>query len=454
MRRATQQALSIPTFRTPADCTPLVLGGLWPAELQHVTAENASLAEHLNRDLRRIASSANEKLRAISEAGLSEPVRRAEEARVTNIARAFAVLRVESTIRHLRKEPLGFSPEYLSLGAAAHSGATQVVTPVAPVEEPVRHPTGRHSVPPGVSPASPPERAPEPVVAGELPSATEESDDHHDIGLDAVVDLGDLADFADDADEEHGEDGEPEVITPDTPRLGTRPEPVLIESVSEVVVPQRPREADDHRLRRLVQYVARQEPGLKWAVGLCADGTTVLVTDLAHGWIPSGIDLPAGVTLLEPERRQGNAAALLGPTALSATYTPGDPFGDATQFDVTTTSPAVRRTELIDDLGWQLTEATHWRDGLPRMVTTMAKAGSAGTGLVDAELDVLRVHLDTARYQLLARYPDVDPAVLLNCLLLAATEAIARGDQTTANYHFAWFKALSAPPASSWGAKT
>jgi hypothetical protein len=430
MMRATQQALSIPTFRTPADCTPLVLGGLWPAELQHITAETASLAEYLNRDLQRIASSANEKLHAISEAGLNGPVRQAEEARVINVARAFAVLRVESTIRHLRKEPLGFSPEYLSLGMAEER------TGVIPrTEEP---------------PAAPPDQAPEPVEAGEFASPTEQSDDYRHTGADDVVDLGDLEDF---------EDDEPEVITPDTPRPGTprpgtRPEPVLIEFVSEVVVPQRPREPDEHRLRRLVQYVARQEPGLKWAVGLRADGTTVLVTDLAHGWIPSGIDLPAGVTLLGPERRQGNAAVLLGPAAQSATYTPGDPFGDAMQFDVTTTSPAVRRTERIEDLGWQLTEATHWRDGLPRMVTTMAKAGAAGTGVVDAELDVLRVHLDTARYQLLARYPDVDPAVLLNCLLMAATEAIARGDQTAANYHFAWFKALSAPPASSWSAKT
>jgi hypothetical protein len=229
---------------------------------------------------------------------------------------------------------------------------------------------------------------------------------------------------------------------------------VLIESVSEVVVPQPTREPDDRRLRRLVQYVARQEPGLKWAVGQRADGATVLVTDLAHGWIPSGVDLPAGVTLLEPERRRGNVAALLGPTALSATYTPGDPFLDAAQFDATATSGAVRRTAPVDDLGWQLNEATHWRDGLPRMINTMAKAGAAGTGVVDAELDVLRVHLDTARYQLLARYPEIDPALLLNCLLMAATDAIARGDQTSANYHFAWFKALSAPRASSWGAQT
>ena len=82
----------------------------------------------------------------------------------------------------------------------------------------------------------------------------------------------------------------------------------------------------------------------------------------------------------------------------------------------------------VDDLGWELGEATHWRDGLPRMVHTLARAGAAGTGIVEAEIDLLRVHSDTARYQLLAQYPDVDPA-LLNCLLLAATEAIAPATQ-------------------------
>ena len=44
-------------------------------------------------------------------------------------------------------------------------------------------------------------------------------------------------------------------------------------------------EADSERLLRLVQFVARQEPGLRWAVSNREDGTTVLVTNLAHGWI-------------------------------------------------------------------------------------------------------------------------------------------------------------------------
>ena len=216
--------------------------------------------------------------------------------------------------------------------------------------------------------------------------------------------------------------------------------------------PQVASESERERLERLLKFVARQEPGLRWAVGKCADGTTLLVSDLANGWIPPGITLPSEVRLLEPDRRKGNAAALLGHTTLLATYAPSDSLGWATDYDVTDTSSRPRELPAIDDLGWQLGEATHWREGLPRMVHTLAKAGAAGTGVLDAEIDILRVYLDTARYQLFAQYPDIDAGLLLNCLLLAATEAIATGNLVNANYHFAWFQMLSTPPASGWKA--
>jgi Family of unknown function (DUF5631)/Family of unknown function (DUF5632) len=211
-----------------------------------------------------------------------------------------------------------------------------------------------------------------------------------------------------------------------------------------------PAESEHDRLERLLKFVARQEPGLRWAMGSREDGTTLLVTDLAHGWIPPGITLPAEVSLLEPAQRTGTAAALLGQTTLTAKYAPGDPLGWATDYEVTDTSSQPRALPEVDDLGWVLGEATHWRDGLPRMVNTLARAGAAGTGIVEAEIDILRVYLDTSRYQLLAQYPDIDAGLLLNCLLLAATEGIATKNQVSANYHFAWFQVLSAPPASGW----
>jgi hypothetical protein len=49
---------------------------------------------------------------------------------------------------------------------------------------------------------------------------------------------------------------------------------------------------------------------------------------------------------------------------------------------------------------------------------------------------------------LLDQYPDVDPALLLNCLLVAATKAIVTGDFVSANYHFSWFQKLDASPAN------
>ncbi|MGB9224223.1 MAG: hypothetical protein WCB80_13245, partial [Mycobacterium sp.] len=102
LRRATRESLSIPTFTSAVDCTPWVIGGLWPAELSTTTAETATLAEHLKVDLQRIARTANDELRSLSRAGRSDPSRQAAEANVVSEARARAERRVESTLRHLR----------------------------------------------------------------------------------------------------------------------------------------------------------------------------------------------------------------------------------------------------------------------------------------------------------------------------------------------------------------
>ncbi|MGB8209495.1 MAG: hypothetical protein WCF69_18200, partial [Mycobacterium sp.] len=105
LRRATRESLKIPTFHAPVDCTPWVTGGLWPAELSTVTTETAPFVKYLRADLQKIVNSANEELLGIRRAGLADPIRQAEEARVINAARAFAVRRVESTVRQLRDMP-------------------------------------------------------------------------------------------------------------------------------------------------------------------------------------------------------------------------------------------------------------------------------------------------------------------------------------------------------------
>jgi Family of unknown function (DUF5631)/Family of unknown function (DUF5632) len=166
------------------------------------------------------------------------------------------------------------------------------------------------------------------------------------------------------------------------------------------------------------------------------------------------VTLPAGVRLPEPGRRTGKVAALLGDTTRAVTYTPGDRVGRSADFAPTEPSVQPRELPAVDDLGWELGRVTHWRDGLPRLVHTLAKAATAGTGVVEEEADLLRVHLDTARYQLLAQYPDVEPALLRNCLLLAATESSVAGNPISANYHFAWFQKLDEPPASQWTAES
>lgn len=91
----------MPTFRAPPDCTPWVIGGLWPAELSDTTDESATLADYLRVDLRRIAEAANENLRAIRRAVMTDPARRSAEVQLIEEARALAIRRVESTMRQL-----------------------------------------------------------------------------------------------------------------------------------------------------------------------------------------------------------------------------------------------------------------------------------------------------------------------------------------------------------------
>jgi hypothetical protein len=81
-------------------------------------------------------------------------------------------------------------------------------------------------------------------------------------------------------------------------------------------------------------------------------------------------------------------------------------------------------------------------------VHTVARAAASGTGTAGAEIDVLRVHLDTVRRRLLVQYPAVEQTTLLDCLLLSATESLATGDPVSANYHFAWFQELTASTAA------
>lgn len=482
-----------------------------------VTPETAPLVKHLKSDLERIVNSANDDLKNIRCAGLMDATRQAEEARVINEARAYAVRRVESAVRHVHNLRAPAQVQRRAVGEVEESENTARFRIAAPkpepiVEEPVPEPIvhGQVDVLPGSelssptaphAPALPPnpppparsrhrlepdDEWPEPIAAEPIsaepiaakpiapqpvtpePVASPQPDPEPDSPATeptAVVVPDSTPSRAFDSDDTEVLADLPALLremeaaaTPAAPPSPpVAPSPVSDDSeLTQVlpavvpVEPQPPAESETQRLQRLLKFVARQEPGLRWAVGIRDDGSTLLVSDLAYGWVPSGIDLPDGVELLAPARRSGNAAKLLGNTTQLVTYAPGDPLGWANDGETTVSSSKPRALPAIDDLGWLLGEATHWRDGLPRMVNTLAKAAAAGTGIVDAEIDILRVYLDTARYQILAQYPDVDDGLLLNCLLLAATEALAVGDTVAATYHFAWFQTLSAPPASGW----
>jgi hypothetical protein len=197
------------------------------------------------------------------------------------------------------------------------------------------------------------------------------------------------------------------------------------------------------RLQRLVAAVARQQPRLAWAAGDRTDNTTVLATDLASGWIPPGIDLPAAVTLLPPERRRGDLETLLGEVSVAAGYTPIHHIPE--EDEPVPTSPRPRRVPDIDELGWELSQATQWRDGLPRLAHTLAKAASAGTGVLDKEVELLHEHLAAISTRVLESYPDhMDTDDVGNWQLLAAIDALVAGQKTVANYHLAWFQACKA----------
>lgn len=199
-----------------------------------------------------------------------------------------------------------------------------------------------------------------------------------------------------------------------------------------------------NRLQRIVDMVAHQEPQLRWAAGDRHDGTTVLVTDLASGWIPTEIDIPVGVQLCSPASRHGSFEALLGEVTAAASYTPIHYVPSPESTELLAVSSRAREIPIIADLGWELSQATKWRDGLPQLAHTLAKAASRGTGVLDSEIEFLRQERAKIREQVLNSYPNnVNTAAVLTWQLLSAISALAENDKAGANYHFAWFQALS-----------
>lgn len=148
--------------------------------------------------------------------------------------------------------------------------------------------------------------------------------------------------------------------------------------------------------------------------------------------------------LLPPEKRRGGLEHLLGETTNHSIWTPGHYLPNAKDVDPVEMTFRARQVPDIDELNWELTQATNWRDGLPRLAHTLAKAGIAGTGVLETEADLLYEHLTAIRSKVVKDYPDaVEPNDVGNWQLLAAISGLIASDKTTLKYHFAWFQALS-----------
>lgn len=208
------------------------------------------------------------------------------------------------------------------------------------------------------------------------------------------------------------------------------------------------RTAEQQRLERLVDAVARQEPRLSWAAGLREDGTTtLLVTDLAGGWIPPHIRLPANVTLLEPtaRRRDVSVVDLLGAVVAAAAHEPnayiGEPGPDAPLLsgDRSARSAAPQ----VDELGPTLVEAVRRRDGLPRIAQAIAAPAVRKTGVLESETQLLRERLTAIQESVLNAYPDHELSALGDWMLMSAIDALIDEHQYLANYHMAWFAVVA-----------
>ena len=207
--------------------------------------------------------------------------------------------------------------------------------------------------------------------------------------------------------------------------------------------------AEQSSLQRKVDAVARQEPSIAWAAGLLDDGTTVLVTDLAGGWIPPHAKLPAGVSLLAPaaRRRDVGVVDLLGAAVVVAAYQPNSYISEPGPDDPVLSGERARYGQHIEELGPALVDAVRRRAGLPRIAQAVAGAAVRRTGVLDSEADLIRDEAASARRRVLSGYPEHAAAAVGDWMLLAAIEAaIGEHDELT-KYHLAWFEASFATTA-------
>lgn len=205
--------------------------------------------------------------------------------------------------------------------------------------------------------------------------------------------------------------------------------------------------AEQQDLQRKVDAVARQAPNLAWAAGLRDDeSTTVLVTDLAGGWIPPTVKLPPGVTLLGPaqRRRDTSAVDLLGAVVAVASHQPNTYITDADPQDpVPGTGERARHGQRVDQLGPTLIDTVGANTRLPRIVQTVARAVARRYGAADNEITLFRQVVTDTQARVLSAYPAHAPKDVADWMLLAAIGAMIEGSEELARYHLAWYQAAT-----------
>lgn len=213
------------------------------------------------------------------------------------------------------------------------------------------------------------------------------------------------------------------------------------------------RVAEQQRLQRIVDAVARQAPGLAWAAGMHEDGKTILVCDVACGWIPPHVQIPAGVDrLLEPAVRRWDVAVedMAGSVVVAAAYRPGGyisapgPEEPALSADVRT-----RKASPVDEFGPTVMDYLRGSNGLPRMAQALAGSAIRGTGLEDNEVEAFRSDASGIPGVVLEMYPtgkgsDDYVKGLVNWMLLGCVDALFDDHRSIADYHLAWVMAFTA----------
>lgn len=548
----------------PPDCSAMVLDGLWPYELMQPRPEHVAAAHHLQEGLLRIAGEANRKLWELYRLPLPLMQRQAEETRIVNLARSFAVLRVESTVRALGQRPaLGSSLQQPDVGGGRHYEpeltqhipaelveAARLMNMGGPVEQPrkaapvhlERPPIEAEIVDDAVTSPEPvvsvprharPELIDDPTIVvsvsqgpdgqldvevwpdekaavdaltstvapadrgvAEVSGPPPVSDPQHSVPVPPILGASDLPPVrpvpqspavpqpprvqAPRFESQWGQAPAPQrpqfdgpvrgEAVPQTPPLAppavSPVPPILAASDLPPVRHEPPAQAPrpmvpptEHRrveldgrprqlglpaglsLERVVSDLARQQPALPWVAGARRDGSMIVATDVVGGWIPPGVVIPSGVSVLEPKRRTGSMQVWIEPVVRTVSYAPGDRIGSRVgDVGACVIESVFSVVEVDDALGYELVAAIEAQETLPPIALLLAKKGASGGRADEGELDVLKVHVEMVASSVLAGYPSVSEAGVKSLMLLGAAVGMAAGQMAVAAYHFGWFK--------------